>query len=292
LSGELRLVGPLANLSLAGRLGLQHSVYRREINLQKLVMEQIHAPERARATEGGPMVLNLTVDAPGTLEVDTPLAKVTLTGGIRVVGTTARFGVLGRLEALPGGELELAGVRYDLDRCVISFQNPERMEPQLDIQAHTTVQNFEISVGLRGTLDRMTPTFTSNPPLPEMDIISLLSVGRKADEAASGQAGAVASSFFTDQITGAVTQRARTLLDVDQLRVDPFAATQSGSPTARLTVVKQLTRSWAVTVSTNLYSNREEIVYSRWQLGQGLYLEASRDADGTYGLEVKWQHRY
>jgi translocation and assembly module TamB len=255
-------------------------------------LEQILAPERARASEGGPMALNLVVDAPSTLEVDTPLARLTMRGGVKVVGTTARFGVLGRLEALPGGELELAGIRYELDRCVISFQNPERMEPQLDIQARTTVQNFEINVGLRGTFDRLTPTFTSNPPLPQMDIVSLLSVGRRADEAVGGQAGVVASSFFSDQITGAVTQRARTLLDVDQLRVDPFAATQSGSPTARLTVVKQLTRSWVVTLSTNLYANREEIVHSRWQLAQGLYLEASREADGNYAMEVKWQHRY
>lgn len=292
ITGEFRLVGPLANLSLTGRATLQHTAYRREINLQKLVMEQILSPVRAPAPDDEAMALNLRFDVPGTFEIDTPLARLAMRGELRVVGTTARYGVLGRLEALPGGELELTGVRYEVDHLTVTFSNPERFDPFFDISARANVQTFAINVGLLGTLDRMTPTFSSNPPLPEMDIISLISVGRRADEAASGQAGAVASSFFSDQLTGVVTKRARRLLDLDQLRVDPFAATDSGSPTARLTMVKQLSRDWTVTVSTNLNANSQEIITSRWRLGTGVYLEAIRDVDGSYAMDVKWQHRY
>ncbi|HNX50547.1 MAG TPA: translocation/assembly module TamB domain-containing protein, partial [Thermoanaerobaculaceae bacterium] len=193
---------------------------------------------------------------------------------------------------VPGGELEVAGVRYELLRGVMTFTDPEGVEPYLDLQARTMVQGFEITVGLVGTLDRMTPTFTSNPALPEMDIVSLISLGRRADEAGSVQAGTVASTFLTDQLTNAMTRRARTLLDVDQLRVDPFAATQTGDPTARLTVVKQLGRDWTVTLATNLTANREEVVTSRLRLGPGVFLEATRQADGSYLMEVQWQHRY
>ena len=292
LTGDVRLVGTLDSLSLTGKGTLQRTVYRRAVNLQKLVLEELLTHERARPTEGAPMTLNLAVDVPGTLEFDTPLARVAMRGAVRVVGTTAQYGVLGRLEALPGGELELADVRYDLDRGIVTFSDPDRFEPRLDILARTTVQTFDITVGLNGTLDRLIPTFSSSPPLPDMDIVSLLSTGRRADVAGQAQAGAVASSFLTEQLTGAVTHRARSLLDVDQLRVDPFAATQTGSPTARLTVVKQLSHDWTVTVSTNLTSNREEVVTSRWLLGQGVYLEANRDVDGAYALDIKWQFRY
>jgi autotransporter translocation and assembly factor TamB len=125
-----------------------------------------------------------------------------------------------------------------------------------------------------------------------MDIISLLFVGRRESEATASQTGAAASSFITGELAGAVTKRARTLLDVDQLQVDPFASTQTGSPTARLTVSKQLTRDWFVIVSTNLTSNREEIVTSRWRLGLGIYLEAAREVDGSYSMGIQWQRRY
>ncbi len=172
LSGEVRLVGTLQDLSLSGKASLKHTVFRRDLDLQKLVLEQIRAPERARVTEGSPMALNLAVDVPGTLEVDTPLAKLVARGDLRIVGTTARYGVLGRLEALPGGELDFAGNRYDLDRASVTFTSPDRIEPHLDILARTTVQTYDVTVGLNGTLDRLTPTFSSNPPLPEMDVIS------------------------------------------------------------------------------------------------------------------------
>jgi hypothetical protein len=292
LTGDVRLVGPLSNLSLSGKAVLDRTAFRRDIDLQKLVIEQLRAPERARVTEASPIALDISVSVPGTLEVETALARLSLRGDVRIVGNTARYGVLGRLEALPAGELELSGVRYELDHASVTFTSPERIAPSLDVLARTTVQSFDITVGLVGPLNHLTPTFTSSPALPEMDIISLLFVGRRAEEATQTQTGAVASSFLTSELTGAVTKRARTLLDVDQLQIDPFASTQSGSPTARLTVAKQLTHNWSVTISTNLTSNREEIVTSRWRMGQGIYLEANREADGSYSMEVKWQRRY
>jgi autotransporter translocation and assembly factor TamB len=292
LTGDVRVVGGLQNLSISGKAVLKRTVFRRDLDLQRLVLEQIRTPERVRVSDGAPAVLNISVDVPSTLEVETPLARVVGKGEIKVTGTTARYGVLGRLEALPGGELEFAGNRYELDRGTVTFTSPDRIEAHLDILAHTTVSTYEVTVGLKGTLDRLTPTFTSIPPLPEMDVISLVSTGRRADSAGQAGPGAVASSFLTDQLTGTVTRRARTLLDVDQMRVDPFAATLNGNPTARMTVVKQINRDWGVTVSTNLTSNSEEVITSRWRLAQGVYLEANREQDGSYSLEVKWQRRY
>ncbi len=291
LDGSLRLAGPLTALSLSGDLTLLRTTYRRDVNLQRLVLEELMAPERAAISEENALLLNIRVAVPGTLDINAPLARLTAQGELRVVGSSDQPGVLGRLEALPGGEVDLSGNRFELDRATVTFSNPGRIDPFLDVVGRTIVDSTEITIALVGTLDHLTPTFTSNPPLPEMDIISFLSTGRRADEAGQLQAGALASSFLAEQLTGEVTRQARTLLDVDQLRVDPFLA-QSENPTARVTVVKQLSRDWTVTLSTNLASNREEVVVSRWRLGQGFYLEANRDTDGSYGLEVKWQQRY
>ena len=73
---------------------------------------------------------------------------------------------------------------------------------------------------------------------------------------------------------------------------DPFAATASGNPTARLTMVKQMSRNWTVTMATNLASNSEEVVTSQWRLSPGVYLEANREQDGSYSLGVRWLRRY
>ena len=292
LRGSVRLAGPVGNLSLSGEMVLLQTTYRRELNLQRLVLEEMLSPQRAMEVPTGELALNLVVAVPGTLEVNTPLARLATRGELRIVGDVPQIGVIGRLEVLPGGEFEFAGNRYELLRGTVTFNNPETIEPFIDLLAGTTVQSWEVTFGLLGTLDRLTATFSSNPPLPEMDIVALLALGRRADEAGQLQAGVVATSFLTEQLTGAVARRARTLLDVDQLRVDPYVAGESGDPAARVTVVKQLSPNWTVTVSTNLAANREEIVNSRWRVGEGVFLEASRDANGSYSMEVKWHQRY
>ena len=291
LQGKLRVVGRLDGLSVSGDTTLLRTVYRRELSLQRLIVEELLAPVRSTGEEGA-VRLNIRVAVPGTLELDMPLARLTARGEVRVVGTSARPGVIGRLEVLPGGELEITGARYELDRATVTFSNPTQIEAFLDVVGRTTVQTWEITVGVTGTLERLTPTFSSTPPLPEMDIIALLSVGRRVEEVGQVQAGAAASTFLTEQLTGVVTNRARTLLALDQLRVDPVAASETGNPTARLTVAKQLSRNWTVTLSTTLDSNRQEVIVSRWRLGPGVYLEATRDTDASYALEVKWQRRY
>jgi len=291
LQGELRLVGTLDSLSVSGDTTLLRTVYRRELSLQRLILEELLAPVRSTPEEGA-IRLNIRVAVPGTLELNMPLARLAARGEVRVVGTSARPGVVGRLEVLPGGELEIAGVRYELDRATVTFSNPGQIEPFLDVAGHTTVQTWEIAVGLTGTLERLTPVFSSTPPLPEMDIVALLSTGRRMEEVGQVQAGAAASTFLTEQLTGVVTSRARSLLALDQLRVDPVTGSETGNPTARLTVAKQLSRNWTVTLSTTLDSNRQEVIVSRWRLGQGVYLEATRDTDASYALEVKWQRRY
>jgi hypothetical protein len=291
LTGTVRLTGPLSDPLLAGRATLLRTVYRRDVSLEKLVAEEFFATQRTAAATGA-IRLDLRVAVPGTLVIETTLAHLTANGELRVVGNTSLPAVLGRLEALPGAEGEVFGTRYDVDRAVVSFANPATIEPVIEVLARTEVQDVQITVALNGKLDRLAMTLNSSPPMPEMDILSMLFTGQRADEAAGLQTGAVASTFLTGQLASAGTRRARTMLDLQEFRVDPYFATESGQPAARVTVTKQLSPSWSATVASNLESNREEAIKTRWRVAPGVYVVASRDADGTYSLDVKWLRRY
>ncbi|MGQ9752332.1 MAG: translocation/assembly module TamB domain-containing protein [Thermoanaerobaculaceae bacterium] len=293
LDGQLRLSGDTERLQLSGRLNLRRSIYQRDVNLQKLVLEELLAKERSAAPEKGIVAFDLRIDVPGTLEIRTPMARLVAQGELRLLGDSNQPGLLGRLDVLPGGEVELSGVSYEIDRAFVSFSDPTGIRPEIDLQAHGTVQDFTVNVRLSGTLDRLVPTLSSDPPLPESDILALMALGvAPGSAAASASASAVATSLLTEQLTGAVTERTRTLLALDQLRIDPFVTAETGTATARMTVAKQLSADWWVTVSSNLSSNREEVVVSRWRVGKDLFLEATRDTDGSYSLEVRWRQRY
>jgi autotransporter translocation and assembly factor TamB len=292
LSGSLRLSGPVGDLSLSGNTVLERGAFSEDVDLQRIVVQQVLSPRRVTASENALISFNVTIRVPGTLEVNTPLARLTAEGQLRLVGTSLQPGLLGRLEAAPNGEITLAGTRYDLDRGTVTFTSYDRIAPLLDVTARATVGSYEITITLVGSLDHMTTTFTSNPALPQADIVSLLTTGKTTSEETNVQAGTFASTFLTEQLTGLVTRRARTLLDVDQLSIDPSAITSTGGAATRLTVVKRFSTQWTVAVATNLDSNRQEVISSTWRLASGVYLEARREADGSYSMEVRWQRHY
>ena len=102
----------------------------------------------------------------------------------------------------------------------------------------------------------------------------------------------LASSILSSELTSVFKRRGEIVLPVDQVRVDPFAADSTGNPTARLSVIKQLTPSWTVILQSTLSGEREQIVVSRWYLAPGLFLEAAQHEDGSYSLDLKLRRPY
>ena len=47
-----------------------------------------------------------------------------------------------------------------------------------------------------------------------------------------------------------------------------------------------------MTVQSNLSAERAEVIVSRWYLAPGLFLEATRELDGSYGVDLKIRRPY
>ncbi len=293
LSGDWRLRGPVDQLELAGSLVVDRAMLRRKDDLATILTDWFaNMPSGGGATSP---TLDLSVRADRTIEAQTPFVHLVGSADLHLTGTPADIGIVGQLEFLEGGDFTFQGVRYELDRAVLTFSDPGRIDPYIEVRARAWVQIYEVTVTLTGTVDRLVPALSSDPPLPEGEIVSLLAMGRRDEGGDSGSSAVgvgLASTLLTREINAELEKRARSLLSVDQVRVDPFAEVSTGNPAARITVVKQLSPTWTVVVQSNLSANREEAITSRWLLGPGLFLEANRDVDGTYGLDLKLRRRY
>ena len=123
--------------------------------------------------------------------------------------------LLGRIN-IAEGDLKLAGTKYHLERGDITFIDPVRIDPVLDVEATTRVRDYDITIGLHGTLERLNTTYRSDPPLSSDDIISLLAFGKTQTENAMGElavAWAGAGSVRSAAELGAES-------DADQSRVE------------------------------------------------------------------------
>jgi hypothetical protein len=87
-----------------------------------------------------------------------------------LIGTAANPVIIGRAD-LTSGELFYRNVRYQLERGVITFDNPNQTEPMMNVSASTNVEQYNLTLTLRGTFDKLITSYTSDPPLATADII-------------------------------------------------------------------------------------------------------------------------
>ena len=176
--------------AIRGQALLDRALYLRDVDvglvplLQKFFRKQ--RQEVAVADEDlGDVQLNLQVRAPGTVRIKNNLADLKGTAELTVRGSLARPILFGRVEAEPGGRLVYADNDYRIERATLTFANPYRVEPLLDLVATTRVTSYDVRLALFGNLERLNATFSSDPPLPDLEVLSLLlsgAPGRLEDE--------------------------------------------------------------------------------------------------------------
>jgi autotransporter translocation and assembly factor TamB len=292
LSGSWRLSGPIDDLLLAGDITVDHMSLTTKEDVATLLIRWLGA-SKAFSTDDGGLSLALRVEADETIELRNPFVRLTGSASLEVTGTSNQPGLVGQVEVQDGGEATLLGNRYEIERGSLSFSNPNAIEPFFDLQAATWIQEFQITAQISGTLDRFVSTAVSTPPLSAPEIYSLLGVGyRGTGLGASAMGLGLASSILSSELTSALSRRAQLVLPIDQVRVDPFAADSTGNPTARVSVIKQLTPEWTVILQSTLQGEREQIVVSRWYIAPGLFLEAAQHEDGSYSLDIKMRRPY
>ncbi len=294
LSGTWRLVGPVDDLELSGDMTVDGASLRSKEDIATLLLKWFGGDTKPPPEAGG-IALDLHVDADETIELRNPSLRLVGSASLDISGNTNRPGLVGKLEFAEGGEVTLQTLRYEVERASFTFSDPDLIDPFVDIQARTWVQNYDVSLRITGTQDRLIPSVSSNPPLTEDQIYGLMALGRRTQSV--GGAGAMgvgfASSILSGQLASEFDRRAGFALPVDQVRVDPFAETATGETGgARITLVKQLTKSWTVTLQSNLSGAQDQAIVSRWYLAPGIFIEASQNIEGSYGIDLLLRRPY
>ena len=85
--------------------------------------------------------------------------------------------------ALVGGSMVFRGSNYQLTRGDINFANPFRLEPVLNIEASTTISQYQVTIDFTGPASRLQLNYRSDPPLPDSEIVALLALGNTGESA-------------------------------------------------------------------------------------------------------------
>jgi translocation and assembly module TamB len=295
----LHLQGSQKNLLLGGDVLITRFSVSTDLDLTALAAQanavSAIAPPDAPSNH---VRLDVQVTSSPQLNFQNAYAKLAGNVDLHLRGTVATPSLLGSV-SITEGSATIAGTRYDLQRGEISFTNPVRIEPSIDLNATARVEDYDITLGLHGTPAKLDVTYRSDPPLPEPDVVALLALGRTENQQriyTQQQQQSVASPTTDALLGGAlnatVSSRVQKLFGAGSVKVDPNYIGALGNSTSRITVEEQLGRNVTLTYATNVDTTGQQLLQAEIAINRHLSLLVARDESGVFSMVLKFPLRY
>ena len=302
----LLLSGDLERMTMTGDVDVTRALYFRDFDVQQTLLNVLLARNRvapATASTWQDLIgLRIHLSAPGTLAVQNNIADVTGSAELDVTGTVANPVILGEVTLDEGGTVRIQNDEYTVTRGTIAFQNPFRIDPFFDVTLEGTVSGFgateteggpyEVTVNLTGTLDRLSPSITSDPPASDITLFSILGFGGIGNRGATEQAGGVGmlGNSLLYRSLGALIG-SRVFPFVDSFAVDPGSLETGTGSGAKVTFEKRLSNKIRFLLVYNL-ENQESRQVVEWLVNRSWTLQLTRDETDEYRLDARFRRRY
>ncbi len=314
---DLALTGPVAAPTLSGRVTVLRSSFTRQIGSDVALLGGLAGggTETAGAVEpepggGVPLALALDITAPrSSIRIENRTAHIYGSADLQVRGTISRPTVTGSIE-IDRGDVVWNGNRYTIPRGRIDFLNQARIDPFFDIEAQTRPrapgQTYVVNLRVTGTLSSLNYTLTSEPVLPQPEILLLLFGATPDVETAERQAllspqqsqQQMMQTLMTQLVTSPISSTVGSVFErtglVDTVQISPFFGSQSSlqqlNPTARLTLTRRISDKVFLTYSRELNANQYEIILLEYEMSDRVSWILSRNEDRSFALDFRIRH--
>lgn len=203
VAGEIRLTGDLSAAALVGGLtfGPAELQIPKELPPDVVTLEVVEIggdnPPPAPETKSGPEIaLDLTIDMPGRIFLRGRGLTSEWRGNLKIGGTSNAPQVTGTI-ALVRGDFRLLDRTLELKTGQVVFDEAKPDDPRIEMRAETKIENFTATINVAGRASRPIITLTSNPALPEDEILAYLLFGRPEEELTAVQAVMLADGVAT-----------------------------------------------------------------------------------------------
>ncbi len=293
LASNLALTGNTQASVLSGQVRIGRVSFTPDFDLTTF-LGQFKSDSVDAGTPGSlTQTMKLDIAVQSTSEMNLVSSQVSIRGSanLRVAGTAAAPVILGRT-TLTGGEFFLAGNRYEVQQGTVDFVNPVHTEPVVNIQVRTTINDYNITLGLNGPMDRLETTYTSDPSLPPVDIIRLVATG-KTETAANAPGSSTSSmgpeSLLASGISSQASSKIAKLAGISQLQIDPALGSDNGqNPGARIAVQQRVTGNLLVTFATDVTSTQREAIQVEYKLNPKWSVSGTRDQNGGFTMTGRY----
>ena len=191
-SADLQVKGPLNAASVTGNLFVTRSGFFKDIDILPIGLPGRPAPQPAMQ----PLLISfpnpplrdwkfdIAIRTADPFRIQSNLANGRITGNLTFGGTGLEPWLEGTLyveqltATLPFSQLQI-------DSSIVYFSRDNPFMPYLNLRGSSTIREYHVSVFITGPVTSPQAVFSSDPPLPQAEIVSLIATGSTTRELSS-----------------------------------------------------------------------------------------------------------
>jgi translocation-and-assembly-module (TAM) inner membrane subunit TamB-like protein len=281
-NADLMFVGRGARGVVRGEAHLVRGSYTRDLSILPLLVKR--GTQEEPIEWGRAIALHVTVYLDENLSVRSPQAHVRAGGTLSLEGTVAEPLLLGSVETQEG-RITFRRHRFILENAVVRFDDPRRINPYLDVRATTRIRTYDVTMGLTGRADDLTIRLTSEPPLPQEDLLALVTLGQTREEL--GSSGGLAFAGEAAQMLSQELLGGETSMPLD---IVEFGKTDTGQQQFR--VGKRINDRTLVTYSGSFAEGGKQKLRVEYQIFGPLLVAGEQAFNGGFGGDVILRLRF
>jgi len=262
--------------------------------------QPLKAPENTTGFLGS-MNLDVQIETAPDVAFETSVAQsIEADANLRLRGTAANPAILGRIN-ITQGELAFFGNNYSINQGSVSFFNPAKIDPILNIDLETKARGVDVILTVTGPLNKPNVAYRSDPPLQFSDVVALLATGRTPTDPTlavrdTGQSQSLLqtgpSALIGQAIANPVAGRLQRFFGVSKIKIDPQLTGITGSPEARLTIEQQVTPELLFTYITDVSSTSTQLIRVEWNFNRRWSAILTREENGYVGVDFAFKKRF
>ena len=303
----LLLSGDLERSVLTGDVTVNRALYFRDIDIGSALLNAVLARRSVTpvvsASWQDRVSLRIHLTSDNTLAVRNNIADFTGSADIEVTGTLGNPVILGLVTLNEGGKIRFQDIDYRVVRGSINFQNPFRIDPFFDIALEARVSGgisemesgpIDVTVALTGTIDRLTPSISSDPPASDITLFSLLGFGALTRNTPNTPVTATSAgrSLLFQSVSRLLNSSALSFIDSFAISSDPGDLDKTGDPGTKVSFEKRISNSVRILVIYNTRDSKNRVSLE-WQVTPDWVLQFTRDQlSNEYDIEARFRRRY
>jgi translocation and assembly module TamB len=304
-NAELSLHGSTQRSTLSGTVTILRTGFTPRTDFSSILgkaSEPVRTPSARTGLLGG-MQFDVRIETAPDISFESTFAQdIQVEGVLRLQGTPNNPVLLGRLNVTEG-EINFFGTKYTISQGSITFANPVKLEPVLNVDLETKVSGIDVTLTISGPINKLNLTPRSDPPMQYSEVLALLATGSapstdptalaaRQNAPSQGFTQLGASALIGQVVANPVSSQLQRFFGVSKLKIDPQLTGVENNPQARLTLEQQVTKNVTFTYITNIATANQVIVRVEWAFNKNWSAVAVRDENGLFGLDFFYKKRF